>query len=164
MVKYFWNRKNLKACILHVSGGIEPPNILSLLTNFSKMIRFLWIIAYFSEENILYNSTVSSFEVEFWVAEIVQRNFQKKHFLKKITIFEYFWLIFIIKKTMRFLLNCSHWPTYNWAISDFLLKTNKESLIAQLKMGYWFQFSENITDSDLESTKNIIKSIIFRKF
>ena len=56
---------------------------------------------------------------------------------------------------MRFSLKLNQWPTSDWSISyfsfDFSLKTNEKSLIDQSEMGQWFNFSENLNDSDLES-------------
>ena len=47
----------------------------------------------------------------------------------------------------------------------FSLKTNEKSLIVQTKVGHWFKFSENFTDSDLESIiiqiQKVVGKIIF---
>ena len=55
MVKYFKTEKNLKPYILHVSGGIEPPNILAFpgKSKFKKKtyltLFFLFIYKRFGE-------------------------------------------------------------------------------------------------------------------
>ena len=121
-----------------------------LKRGYCKSVKFLWLFQWKLTDFTVKNIFFTDESVKRQITDSISQNLTDSD-LESIVISILLTYLLFKSESVRFSLKLNQWSTSYWSICDFWLAFSEKSLIDQSEMGHWFNFSDNLTDSDLES-------------